>query len=168
MIILLLKPRKQRKRYPTKCFVYRFFFSFCVNGTHSFMAIVARYFMSADFTSHDIWHFLTSVTNQIGLGISFQNLNLLRFDQIISLKSLLINICWWGSGSKPHRRHCVQRERERERERERKRERKKAVKTVLESICWALCCRGKLFKWCRNLSACTVLQGCSCLSSVAT
>ena len=75
------------------------------------MAIVARYFMSADFTSHDIC--LTSVTFQIcgpahrvesnhikqvrnsvlsGLGISFQNLNLLHFDQIISLKSLSINL----------------------------------------------------------------------------
>ena len=67
--------------------------------------------MSADFTSHDIC--LTSVTIQIcgpvhrvyskhikqvsnsvlsGLGISFQNLNLLHFDQIISLKSLSINL----------------------------------------------------------------------------
>ena len=75
------------------------------------MAIVARYFMSADFTSHDIR--LTSVTIQIcgpvhrvesnhikqvrnsvlsGLGISLQNLNLLHFDQIISLKSLSINL----------------------------------------------------------------------------
>ena len=75
------------------------------------MAIVARYFMSADFTSHDIC--LTSVSIQIcgqvhrvwskhikqvrnsvlsGLGISFQNLNLLHFDQIISLKSLSINL----------------------------------------------------------------------------
>ena len=86
-------------------------FLFCVNDTHSFMAIFARYFMSADFTSHDIC--LTSVTIQIcgpvhrvqfnhikqvrnsvlsGLGISFQNLNLLHFDQIISLKSLSINL----------------------------------------------------------------------------
>ena len=50
--------------------------------------------------------------------------------------------------------------------------------------CWALCCRGaavkavsqpicphcaavvQLFKWCGNLSAGTVLQGCSCLSGV--
>ena len=52
--------------------------------------------------------------------------------------------------------------------------------------CWALCCRGasvkgvsqpicrhcaavvQLFKWCGNLSAGTVLQGCSCLSGVKT
>ena len=39
------------------------FFLICVHGTHSFMVIVARYFMSADFTSHDIC--LTSVTIQI-------------------------------------------------------------------------------------------------------
>ena len=50
--------------------------------------------------------------------------------------------------------------------------------------CWALCCRGaavkavsqpicrhcaavvQLFKWCGNLSAGTVLHGCSCLSGV--
>ena len=110
-MIILLKPGKQRKHYPTKSFVYRFFFLFCVNGTHSFMAIVSRYFMSADFTSHDIC--LTSVTIQIcgpvyrvksnhikqvrnsvlsGLGISFQNLNLLHIYQIISLKSLSINL----------------------------------------------------------------------------
>ena len=109
MIILLLKPRQQPKHYPTKRFVYRFFFRFCVNGTPSFLAIVARYFMSADFTSHCIC--LTSVTiplcepvhrvqsNHIkqvrgsllsGLGIMFQNLNLLHFDQITGLKSLSI------------------------------------------------------------------------------
>ena len=75
------------------------------------MAIVARYFMLADFTFYDIY--LTLVTIQIcgpvhrvesnhikqvrgsvlsGLGIRFQNLNLLHFDQIISLKSLSINL----------------------------------------------------------------------------
>ena len=109
MIISLLKQRQQRKHYPTKRFVYRFFFLFCVNGTPSFLAIVARYFMSADFTSHCIC--LTSVTiplcglvhrvqsNHIkqvrgsllsGLGIRFQNLNLLHIDQITGLKSLSI------------------------------------------------------------------------------
>ena len=94
---------------PQKSFVYCFFFFFCVNGTPSFLAIVARYFMSADFTSQCIC--LTSVTiplcgpvhrvqsNHIkqvrgsllsGLGIRFQNLNLLHFDQITGLKSLTI------------------------------------------------------------------------------
>ena len=56
----------------------------------------------------------------------------------------------------------------------------------VETYLPALCCRGaavlasskpicqhcvagvQLFKWCRNLSASTVLQGCSCLSSVKT
>ena len=116
------------------------------------MAIVARYFMSADFTSYDI--FLTSVTIQIcgpvhrvqsnhikqvrnsvlsGLGISFQNLNLLHFDQIISLKTLSINlfllarlnlgrqlIRLWVQASQ--KALCSEREREREREGEGERE----------------------------------------------
>ena len=123
------------------------------------MAIVARCFMSADFTSHDIC--LTSVTIQIcgpvhpvesnhfkqvrnsvlsGLGISFQNLNLLHFDQIIRLKSLLINLFLLARLNlglqlmrlrvqASQRALCSERERERERdrERERERERKKAV-----------------------------------------
>ena len=111
------------------------------------MAIVSRYFMSADFTSHDIC--LTLVTIQIcgpvhrvksnhikqvrnsvlsGLGICFQNLNLLHFDQIISLKSLSINLfllarlnlglqlmrLWVQASQKA----LFQREREREREEE--------------------------------------------------
>ena len=107
MFISLLKPRQQRKHYPTKRFVYRFFFLFCVNGTPSFLAIVARHFMSADFTSHCIC--LTSVTIPLcgpvhrvqsikqvcgsllsGIGTRFQNLNLLHFDQITGLKSLSI------------------------------------------------------------------------------
>ena len=108
MIISLLKPRQQRKHFPHKTLCLLFLF-FCVNGTLSFLAIIARYFMSADFTSHCIC--LTSVTiplcgpvhrvqsNHIkqvrgsllsGLGIRFQNLNLLHFDQITGLKSLSI------------------------------------------------------------------------------
>ena len=114
--------------------------------------------MSADFTSHDIC--LTSVPIQIcrpvhrvqsihikqvhgsvlaGLGIRFQNLNLLHFDQIIGLKSLSINLFLLARlnlglqmdrpKSKPHRRHCAlkEREREREREKEREKDRKKMV-----------------------------------------
>ena len=109
MIILLLKPRKQAKTLSHKTLCLSFLFLFCANGTLSILAIVARYFMSADFTSHDIY--LTSVTIPIcgplhrvqsnhikqvrgsvlsGLGIKFQNLNLLHFDQIIGLKSLSI------------------------------------------------------------------------------
>ena len=109
MIISLLKPRQQRKHFPHKTLCLLFLFLFCVNGTPSFLAIVARYFMSADFTSHCIC--LTSVTiplcgpvhrvqsNHIkqvrgsllsGLGIRFQNLNLLHFDQITGWKSLSI------------------------------------------------------------------------------
>ena len=109
MIISLLKPRQQRKHFSLKTLCLLFLFLFCVNGTPSFLAIVARYFMSADFTSHCIC--LTSVTiplcgpvhrvqsNHIkqvrgsvlsGLGIRFQNLNLLHFDQIAGLKSLSI------------------------------------------------------------------------------
>ena len=56
----------------------------------------------------------------------------------------------------------------------------------VETYLWALCCRGaavkavskpicghcvagvQLLKRCRNLSACTVLQGCSCLSGAQT
>ena len=109
MIISLLKPRQQRKHFPHKTLCLLFLFLFCVNGTPSFLAIVARYFMSADFTSHCIC--ITSVTiplcgpvhpvqsNHIkqvrgsllsGLGIRFQNLNLLHFYQITGLKSLSI------------------------------------------------------------------------------
>ena len=61
-----------------------------------------------------------------------------------------------------------------------------AIYAVLKPICW-LCAAGcsclsgvatylpwrcaagvQLLKWCKNLSAGTVLQGCSCLSSVET
>ena len=59
----IIETKKTAKNYPTKCFVYRFFFLFCVNDTHLFIVIVARYFMSADLTSNDIC--LTSVTIQI-------------------------------------------------------------------------------------------------------
>ena len=97
------------KHFPHITLCLLFLFLFCVNGTPLFFAIVARYFMSADFTSHCIC--LTSVTiplcgpvhrvqsNHIkqvrgsllsGLGIRFQNLNLLHFDQITGLKSLSI------------------------------------------------------------------------------
>ena len=43
-----------------------------------------------------------------------------------------------------------------------------AVKVVLKPICWHCVAGVQLFKWCRNLSAGTVLQRRSCLSSVAT
>ena len=58
------------------------------------------------------------------------------------------------------------REREREREKEREREREREKEGCLNSVGTYLrghCAAGvQLFKWCRNLSACTVLQGCSC------
>ena len=149
MIISLLKPRQQRKHFPHKTLCLLFLFLFCVNGTPSFSAIVARYFMSADFTSHCIC--LTSVTiplcgpvhrvqsNHIkqvrgsllsGLGIRFQNLNLLHFDQITGLKSLSIyffllaqlNLCLQMDRlpvQASQEALCSEREREREKERER-------------------------------------------------
>ena len=124
--------------------------------------------MSADLISHCIC--LTSVTISLcgpvhrvqsikqvrgsllsGIGIRFQNLNLLHFDQITGLKSLSIYLFllarlnlgfrWIGSQTKPHRRHCVWRERERERERgggERER---------------------RLFKLCPNLTARHCVEG---------
>ena len=106
--------------------------------------------MSADFTSHDIC--LTSVTIPIcepvhcvqsshikhireslfsGLGIKFQNLNLLHFDQIIGLKSFLIYLFLLARlnlGLQIDRlpvqasQEALCSERERERERERGRE----------------------------------------------
>ena len=147
MIISLLKPRQQRKHFPHKTLCLLFLFLFCVNGTPSFLAIVARYFMSADFTSHCIC--LTSVTiplcgsvhrvqsNHIkqvrgsllsGLGIRSQNLNLLYFDQITGLKSLsiyLFLLAQLNIGLQMDRLPvqasqealCWERERERERER---------------------------------------------------
>ena len=121
-----------------------FLFLFCVNGTPSFLAIVARHFMSADFTSHCIC--LTSVTIPLcgpvhrvqsikqvrgsllsGIGIRFQNLNLLHFDQITGLKSLsiyLFLLARLNLGLQMDRLPvqasqealCLERERERERE----------------------------------------------------
>ena len=191
MIILLLKPRKHQKHSPTKRFVNRFFFFFVSMALPHFLAIVARYYMSADFTSHDIC--LTSVkvpicgpvhrvqSNRIrqvrgsllsSLGIKFQNLNLLHFDQIIGLKSLSIYLflqAWLNLGLQIDRLPgqaslealCSEKEREREREREREGERERrlliwcqnlpvrhcyagvhAVSAVSESTCQALCCRG--------------------------
>ena len=43
-----------------------------------------------------------------------------------------------------------------------------AVKAVLNPICRHCVAEVQLFKWCRNLSAGTVLQRCSCLSGVKT
>ena len=117
--------------------------------------------MSADLTSHCIC--LTSVTISLcgpvhraqsnkqvrgsllsGIGIRFQNLNLLHFDQIIGLKSLSIDLFLLARlnlGLQMDRLPvqasqetlCLERERERERERgERER---------------------RLFKLCRNLPA---------------
>ena len=43
-----------------------------------------------------------------------------------------------------------------------------AVKVVLKPICCHCAAGLQLFKWCQNLSAGTVLQGCSCLSGVET
>ena len=66
---------------------------------------------------------------------------------------------------------CSEREREREREKEREKERKRERKRERErrmfkqcpSLSVGHCAAGvQLFKWCCNLSACTVLQGCSC------
>ena len=36
------------------------------------------------------------------------------------------------------------------------------VKAVSKPICWHCVAEVQLFKWCRKLSAGTVLQGCSC------
>ena len=93
-----------------------------------------------------------------GLGISFQNLNLLHFDQTFSLKSLSINLFFLARlnlGLQLERPRvqasqktlCSEKERERKREGERER---------------------RLFKQCQNLSASNGLQRCSCLSGVAT
>ena len=43
-----------------------------------------------------------------------------------------------------------------------------AVKGVSKPICQHCVAGVQLFKWCQNLSAGTVLQGCSCLSGVKT
>ena len=42
------------------------------------------------------------------------------------------------------------------------------MKVVWEPICRHCVAKVQLFKQCRNLSAGTVLQGCSCLSGVET
>ena len=164
-----------------------FFFLFCVNGTPSFLAIVARYFMSADFTSHCIC--LTSVTIPLcgpvhrvqsnhfkqvhgsllsGLGIRFQNLNLLHFNQITGLKSLSISLfllarlnlgLWMDRLPVQASQEALCSEREREKERERERERRlvklcqnlparhcvagvQAALAMLEPTCRAPCYRG--------------------------
>ena len=122
-----------------------------------------------------------------GLGIRFQILNLLHFDQIISLKSLSINLFLLSRLNvglqlmrlpvqASQEAHCSEREREKEGClngigtympgtvltgcRLFKRSRNLPASTVLQG------CRR--FKRCRIISADTVLQGCSCLSSVAT
>ena len=96
-----------------------------------------------------------------GLGISFQNLNLLHFDQIISLKSLSINLFLLAklrssvdeAPGPSLTEGTVFREREREqvRERERKKERERGC---LNSV--------------RTYLPGTVLQEFSCLSGVTT
>ena len=43
-----------------------------------------------------------------------------------------------------------------------------AILAVSSPICWHCVAGVQLFKWCRNLPGGTVLQGCSCLSSVLT
>ena len=43
-----------------------------------------------------------------------------------------------------------------------------AVKAVSQPICQHCVAEVQLFKWCRNLSAGTVLQSCSCLCGVVT
>ena len=129
--------------------------------------------MSADFTSHCIC--LTSVTIPLcgpvhrvqsikqvrgsllsGIGIRFQNLNLLHFDQITGLKPLLIYLFLLAPlnlGLQMDRLPvqasqetlCLEREREREREREGERERKRERERGERER--------RLFKLCRNLPA---------------
>ena len=113
-----------------------------------------------------------------GLGISFQNLNLLHFDQIISLKSLSINLFLLARLNLDLQlmRLLVQAsqkalcsERERERARERKREKERWLFKQCPNLSVGHCATGvKLFKRGRNLSAGTVPQWCSCLSGVET
>ena len=57
---LIIETKTTAKTLSHKTLCLSFLFLFCVNGTPLFLAIVARYFMSADFTSHCIC--LTSVT----------------------------------------------------------------------------------------------------------
>ena len=158
MFIHYYNEKTTAKRLSHKTLCLSFLFLFCVNGTPLFLAIVARHFMSADFTSHCIC--LTSVTIPLcgpvhrvqsikqvrgslllGIGIRFQNLNLLHFDQITGLKSLsiyLFLLARLNLGLQMDRLPvqasqealCLERERERGAERER-----------------------RLFKLCRNLPA---------------
>ena len=104
-----------------------------------------------------------------GLGISFQNLNLLHFDQIISLKSLLINLFLLARLNlglqlmrlrvkASQKALCLEREREKGRKRERERSLFKQCLNLSAGQCAAAV---QLFKWFRNLSAGTVLQWCS-------
>ena len=107
-----------------------------------------------------------------GLGISFQNLNLLHFDQIISLKSLSINLFllarFLGLQLIGLRVQASQNALCSERERKRKRE-KEGCLSCVETYMPAPCCRGAaVFKQYQNLSAGTVLQRLSCLSDVET
>ena len=139
--------------------------------------------MSADFTSYDIC--LTSVTSPIcgpvhcvqsnhikqvrgsllsGLGIKFQNLNLLHFDQIIGLKSLLNYLflpAWLNLGLQINRLPVQASQKaqcsERERERERERRLFKRCPNLPARHCYAGC---MLFKRCRNLPADSVLHVC--------
>ena len=109
-----------------------------------------------------------------GLGISFQNLNLLHFDQIISLKSLSINLFLLARLNlglqlmrlrvQASQKALFQRERERGREKE---GRLNSVGIYLPGTVQqgcsclsgvttylpALCCEVQLFKQCRNLTA---------------
>ena len=159
--------------------------------------------MSADFTSHCIC--LTSVTIPLcgpvhrvqsikqvrgsllsGIGIRFQNLNLLNFDQITGLKSLsiyLFLLAHLNLGLQMDRlpvqasqEHCVWRERERERKGERERRLFKlcrnlpahhcvagvqAVLAIWEPTCPSLCCRSAgCFSNIGTYLPGTVLQGC--------
>ena len=131
-----------QKHYPTKCFIISFSFLYqwhsLIFGYHRIIFHVSCLHI------HDIC--LTSVTIQIcgqvhpvqynhikqvretvlsGLGIKFQNLNLLHFDQIIGLKSLsiyLFILAWLNLGLEMDRLPvqaspealCSEREKERE------------------------------------------------------
>ena len=110
-----------------------------------------------------------------GLGISFQNLNLLHFDQIISLKSLLTGSIKFGSSvdeapGPSLTEGTVFREREREGGREKERESEK--EGCLNSV--RIYLPRTVLQWCSCLSGVatylpgTMLQGCSCLSGVET
>ena len=101
-----------------------------------------------------------------GLGICFQNLNLLHFDQIISLKYLLINLFLLAKlnlGLQLMRLRVQSSKKalfQRERERERERGEEGCLNSVGTYLPGTLLQGCRLFKRCRNLPACTVLQGC--------